>query len=66
MKLSVILIVVIISLLLYMIYSNKELVGRLDSSEKVPRLFWKLLYILIAIIVGAIGCTWILAALFMR
>ena len=63
---SLILILIIIALLAYLVLSNQKLVGKLRSTQKVPRLFWKLLYIFIAIIVGAIGCTWILAALFMR
>lgn len=63
---SFILILIIIALLAYLILSNQKLVSKLRSTKKVPRLFWKLLYILIAIIVGAIGFTWILAALFMR
>lgn len=61
-----ILILIIIALLAYLILSNQKLVSKLRSTKKVPRLFWKLVYILIAIIVGAIGFTWILAALFMR
>lgn len=63
---SFILILIIIALLAYLILSNQKLVNKLHSTEKVPQLFWKLLYILIAILLGAIGFTWILAALFMR
>lgn len=57
---------VLLAALLYLVLSNKELVRNLHSEEKIPKLFWQLLLILVIGFVALFCLAWVLVALYMQ